>query len=124
MTYAHDKLKEIFENTIESDLRFEGDLSNIDYYSLFCKAAANNKLFKLLGNNLCMFNCTYKDSDAILLIYFIPINSEESGAKTIAERVIEIIDVAETCFVTLDHINSEEVKEEKFIYVTIVKKLK
>jgi len=124
MTYAHDKLKEIFDNTIESELKYDGDVENIDYYALFCKAAANNKLFKLLGNNLCMFNCTYHGSDAILMIYFIPINSEDSGAKTVAERVMEIVEVAETCLITLDHLNSHEVKEEKFIYVTIIKKLK
>jgi len=124
MTYAHEKLKEAFDNTIDGPLKYDGDVENIDYYSLFCKAAAGNKLFKLLGNNLCMFNYVFNGVDSIMIVVFIPINSEESGAKTVAERVMEIVEVAETCFVTLDHLSSKEVKEEKFVYVTIVKNLK
>ena len=122
---AHEKvierLKEIFEATVESGISYDGSNDNIEYYSLFCKAASKEKLYKIMGNNLCMFNCRHKDSDAVMMIFYIPINSNDSGAKNVAERVMEVVEGIEECFVTLDYIKSEEVKEDKFIYVTAIK---
>lgn len=122
--YATAKMKEIFENTIENGIHYDGDMDSVDYYSLFCKAASKEKLYKLLGNNLCMFNCNYEGDDGVMMIFFIPINSDETGAKNVAERVMEVVEAVETCFVTLDSLKSEEIKEDKFIYVTAIKKLK
>jgi len=122
--YATTKMKEIFENTIENGIKYDGEIENVDYYSLFCKAASQEKLYKLLGNNVCMFNCKYDDADGVMIIFFIPINSDETGAKNVAERVMEVVEAVETCFVTLDALKSEEVKEDKFIYVTAIKRLK
>lgn len=124
MKYVIDRLKEIFEDTVDTGIKYEGSIENPEYYSLFCKAAAKDQLHKLMGNNLCMFNCTYENDDAIMIIFSIPINSQDSGAKNIAERVMEVIGGIEDCFVTLDHVKSEEVKEDKFIYVTGIKKIK
>jgi hypothetical protein len=122
--HATVRMKEIFENTIENGITYDGDMENVDYYSLFCKAASQEKLYKLLGNNICMFNCIHEKCDSIMIIFFIPINSDETGAKNVAERVMEVVEAVETCFVTLDALKSEEVKEDKFIYVTAIKKLK
>lgn len=115
-----ERLKEIFESTIESGLRYDGSIENLDYYSLFCKAASKEKLYKMVGNNLCMFNYKFNNKDAILMIFFIPINTEETGAKDVAERVIDVVEKVETCFVTLDYLKSHEVQEDKFIYVVTV----
>jgi hypothetical protein len=124
MDYAHEKLKEIFESTVEDDNnRYDGKIETIDYYSLFCKAAANNKLFKLMGNNLVCFNCVYEGDESVLIVFYIPINSEESSSKNVSEKIIEIIDKVEKCFTTIDYVTSQEVKEEKFIYLTIIKKI-
>jgi hypothetical protein len=118
------KLKEIFENTVESGLKYEGDMEGIDFYSLFCKAAANDQLFKMFGNNLCMFNYKKDDKDAILMIFSIPVsNPDEGAAKNVAERVMEVVREVEKCFVTLDYLRSVEIKEEKFVYVTAIKTL-
>lgn len=124
MSHAREKLKEVFESTIESDLKYDGKIENIHYYELFCKAASKRKVFKLLGNDVCMTNYTYEGKDSILIVFFIPINSKETGAKTIAERVMQVVEEVETCFVTLDYLNSEEIKEDKFVYVSAVKCLK
>jgi len=121
--YIRDKLNEIFENTIESDLKYEGDIVNIKYYDLFVKAVAKKQLHKLMGNNLCMFNCEYEGKDAVMILFSIPINSKETGSKSIAERVMEILVGIEDCFTTLDTVKSEEVKEDKFVYVTAIKKI-
>jgi len=124
MSHIKQRLKDIFENTIESGIKYEGPIENPDYYGLFCKAAANDQLFKLMGNNLCMFNCEVNNTEAIMIIFSIPINtSEESGAKNVAERVMEVVENMEICFVTLDELNSEVVQEDKFVYVTAIKKV-
>jgi len=124
MEYVRERLKEVFDNTVDTGIKYEGAVENPDYYSLFCKAAAKDQLYKLMGNNLCMFNCSYDNSDAVMIIFSIPINSQDSGAKNVAERVMEVIGGVEDCFVTLDHVKSEEVKEDKFVYVTAIKKIK
>ncbi len=124
MSYVKEKLKEVFENTIDTGIKYEGSIENPEYYNLFCKAASKDQLYKLMGNNLCMFNCCYNNDDSVMIIFSIPINSQESGAKNVAERVMEVIGGVEDCFVTLDHVKSEEIKEDKFVYVTAIKKIK
>jgi len=121
MSYIQERLKEIFETTLESGIKYDGSIKKIDHYGLFCQAASKEKLYKLMGNNLCMFNCEYNDKDAVLMVFFIPINSQDTGAKNVAERVMEVVENVESCFITLDHLKSEEVKEDKFIYVTAIK---
>jgi hypothetical protein len=116
-----ERLKEIIDNTIEMGLKIDSNLENLEYYNMFCKAAAKNHLFKLFGNNLCMFTTMYENKEALLVLFSIPINSDESGAKGVAERVMEVIFALETCLVTLDYVKSEEVKEDKFVYVSIIK---
>ena len=77
----------------------------------------------MMGNNVCMFNNSIDGSDAVMMLFSIPINSNETGAKNIAERVMEVIAGVEDCFVTTDYVKSEEVKEDKFVYITVVKKV-
>lgn len=123
--YVKDKLKEILDNTIENGLSYDGDLFSIDnYFNLFVKASAKDQLYKLLGNNIVMFQCEYENEDSVLILFSIPINSNEHSAKSIAERVMEVITEVEKTFVTLDFVHSEELKDEKFVYITIIKKLK
>ena len=124
MSHVTERLVEIFENTIEAGELYDGPCDNPEYYNLFCKAAAKDQLFKLMNNNLCMFNCKYKEDDAVIMIFSIPINSGESGAKNIAERVMRVVSEIEQCFITLDYVKSEEVKEDKFIYIIAVKKVR
>ena len=124
MSHVKERLKEVFENTVDIGIKYEGSVENPEYYSMFCKAASKDQLHKLMGNNLCMFNCSYAGDDAVMMIFSIPINSKDSGAKNVAERVMEVIGGVEECFITLDHVKSEEIKEDKFVYVTAIKKIK
>jgi hypothetical protein len=122
--YVQIKMKEIFEATMEDGIPYEGNIETIDYYGMFCKAASKDQLFKLMNNNLCMFKTRFQDSDACLMIYSIPINtSEESGAKSVAERVMDFVANAEKTFVSLDYLTSTEVPEDKFIYIVAIKKI-
>jgi hypothetical protein len=70
-----------------------------------------------------MLNCEYENEDSIMMLFSIPINSEDSGSKTVAERVMEIVREIEECFTTLDYLKSIEVREDKVVYVTAIKKL-
>lgn len=123
MDRVKERLKDIFETTIESGLKYEGPHISPKYYNLFCKAADNEQLYKLMGNNVCMFNYSYERSDSVMILFSLPINSNENGAKDIAERVMEVIEALEDCFITTDYVKSEEVKEDKFIYITVIKKV-
>ncbi len=118
-----DRLKEIFETTIEAEIRYDDSIENINYYKLFCKAGSHDQLYKFMGNDLCMFNCNYNDKDAAIMIFYIPINSEESGVKNIAEKIIKIVEVMEESFITIDYLKSQEIKEDKFIYVVGIKNI-
>lgn len=121
MSYVQEKLKEVFESVMESDFKYTGSVENINYIDLFYKAASKRNLFKLMGNDVCMFTCEYEGKESVLIVFYIPINSEETGAKNVAERVMQIVEEVECCFVTLDYLKSEEIKEDKFVYVVAVK---
>jgi len=123
MSHVRKKLKEIFENTVDSGLKYDGSHASPEYYSLFCKAAAKDNLYKMMGNNVCMFNYSFDNEDAVMILFSIPINSNETGAKNIAERVMQVIGGVEDCFITTDFVKSEEIKEDKFVYITVVKKV-
>ena len=117
------KFKDVYENTLENiNLHYAGGLVNVDYFGLFCKATAQDKLYKFLGLNTCMFNYVYEKKDSILIIFSIP-NGEESSSKYIADKVMDIVELCEDVFITIDYIKSKEVKDDRFIYVTIIKKL-
>jgi len=121
MSHATDRLKEIYETTIESGLKYEGNHTAIEYFELSCKATKYDNMFSILGNTLCMFNYSFEGVDAVMMLFTMPINSTETGAKNIAERVMQVIAVVEDCFVTTNYVKSEEVKEDKFVYITVVK---
>jgi hypothetical protein len=117
------KFRSAIEATLESeDLRYSGELKNMDYFSLFCKATAKDKLYKFLGLNVCMFNYIHEQQDSLLIIFSIP-NGEDSSTKDVADKVMDIVDLSEQLFITIDHLESTEIKDDKFIYTIVVKKI-
>jgi len=117
------KFREGYEKTLENvDLQYSDGLKNIDYFGLFCKATAQDKLYRFLGLNTCMFNYIYESQDSVMIIFSIP-NGEESSTKFVADMVMDIVELSEGVFVTVDYIKSKEIKDDKFIYVTIIKKI-
>ena len=118
------RIKEAFENTVETDeLKYTGSLTDIDYFGMFCKATSKDSIYKINGINTSMFNYLYNGDDSVLIVFFIPINTESSSTKNIADRVMEITEITEQAFVTIDFISSHEFKDDKFVYITIVKKV-
>lgn len=128
-----ERLKQIFENTIDSGLKYTGNIEEIDFYPLMCKSTANNQLYKLFSCNLSMFNYEYEGEDSILIIFSIPIslnldskieNGNQPENKHISERIMDIVRIVEECFITVDYMDLKNIKEDKFMYMIIVKKLK
>jgi hypothetical protein len=124
MSRVQDKLRDVFSTAPQTDLRYDGQLEKIDYYGLFCKAAAKERLFKIFGNNSCMFNTTFENEDAVMMIFSIPINPVDDVTKSMVERTMEIVESLENCFIKLDFLKSEEVNEDKYVYITAIKKTK
>jgi len=128
-------LSDLYDTTVESDLALEGDIDKIDYCKVLYKATAVNKMQKIKNLNICMFNCEFNNSDAIMILCAIPINSESdiesiqpvekqaTKDKNMAEKIMKIISAVEKHFITLDDIKLETKPEEKFTYLRMVKKV-
>jgi len=117
------KLRYIYDTTLDRGPKFDGSLNEINYYNLVCKAASQDLLFNISSNNVCMFNYVYENNDSILMLFSVPITSSNEKDKHISERIMDIIKQTEECFITLDYVNSKEVKDDKFIYITMVKNI-
>ena len=80
MNKVEQRIKDIYEQTINDGIIYEGLINdNLDYYNLFCRAAAKEKLYKVRQNNICMFNCNYEESDSIMMIFALPINVDNNS---------------------------------------------
>jgi hypothetical protein len=122
-----ERLRDIYDETIEDGNRIQLiNVEDIDYYSLLCKATASNKIYKMFNCNICSFNCEYNSEDAVIIIFSVPLTTQVKvpDKKHPSEKVMDIIKVVEECFINVDYMNFKEVKEDKFSYVTIIKKTK
>ena len=119
-----EKINTIHEKIIGSELFCnDQDFDNIDHYNLLCRATAADMSFFLsdLKCNFCMYNCKYEEKDAILIIFLLAINVDR-GNKDLSERVITLIHSAELNFTTLDYIKVKKLTDEKWLYLTMIKK--
>jgi hypothetical protein len=76
--------------------------------------------------NLCSFNCDFEGEEAVIMIFSVPISTQAEvlDKKHSSERIMDIIKTVEECFISIDHMSFKEVKEDKFSYITIIKKVK
>lgn len=128
-TSPKERLTQIFESTIDSGTVYNGNIDEIDFYAVLCKSTSNNQLYKILSCNLSMFNYKFENEDAVLIIFSIPssLNTDKlpnQENKHISERIMDIIRLVEESFITVDYMNLKTIKEDKFVYMTIVKKIK
>jgi hypothetical protein len=125
MKKVKEKIVQLFENTVKNGEVYDGDLENVNYFTLMCKAK-DEYMFKIGQCNGCMFKYKYDGKNSVLFIFSMPVNlNTDNGQdnKHISERVIDIVRMLEDCFVTIDYLNSIESKEDKFVYITAVKKI-
>jgi hypothetical protein len=122
-----ERLRSIFDTTIEnySNVAIE-DINEIDYYVLMCKAIEKNQIHKMFNCNLFAFTCQINGDDSVIIIFCIPISTqaEVPDKKHSSERIMDIIKTVEECFISIDYMSLKEVKENKFSYLTIIKKIK
>lgn len=131
-------ISELYDATIDSEDFIEGDIEKIDYCKILYKATAENKIRKVRSLNTCMFNCEFDGSDAVMLLFAIPVNfediesdsiqtaekmSQSTKEKNMAEKIMLIIKKTEELFITLDDIKLQTIPEEKFTYLRIIKKV-
>ncbi len=116
------RLKQFFESTIDSGIKYFGNINEIDYYTLLCQSTANNTMYKIIDCNLLMFNYQYNNKDSVLMIFSIPLLNNEN--KHISEKIMDVLKLIEDCFITIDHMDLKNSKEDKFYYLTVVKNLK
>jgi len=126
-TTPKDRLKQIFNSTIESGEDYSGPYENVDFYSLICKSAMNDHLYKIFSCNVMMFNYQFKDQKCVLLIFAIPIilneNNQKDHNKHVSERIMEILKLVEETFITVEHMAVETIDEDKFTYMLVIKKV-
>ena len=123
MVVTPQKIIDIFEKTFEADFNYEGDVENINYYNMFCKAGGNDLLFTF-DSNINFFSCKtrYNNNEGILFIFAIPINDDRNyRSKYISEKIIKIIEILETSFIKVDYLRCDEVKIDKFVYLIAIK---
>jgi hypothetical protein len=123
-----EKFREIFEMTLESDHDHFGDLEEPNYFGLICKAAHGDYMRKIFNNDIVMFNTSYEDEEAILIIVQIPVNVNEDDenvktTKFVSQRVMKMIFLAEKCLVQLDVCETSQEPEDKFVYIKMIKKV-
>lgn len=124
MKKAKEKIVELFDKTVKDGEVYEGDLENVNYFTLMCKAK-EDFMFKIGQCNGCMFKYKFNGKNSVLFIFSMPINlnPDNGDVKHISERVIDIVRMLEDCFVTIDYLNSVESREDKFVYITAVKRI-
>ena len=126
MNRMQEKLLVHFDEVVENGPKFNGSLKDIDYFSTMTRAAEYNTMYSVKGRtNVHMLNCRHEGKDAVLMIFSIPLSSNNgnSGGKQVVEKIMDILQNVEECFTTLDYSHSEEVKSDNFAYLTFVKAL-
>lgn len=120
-----EKFLALFDKCKQCGEFYDGSIEDINFYNLMFKAGTKKMLESWGDSNVCAYKYNYKTINSILILIGIPINSEKETAtsKNIAERIMDIINDAELCFTTLDYNTSIENKKDKFIYITLIKKI-
>lgn len=122
-----DRLREFFNEAINSARLLSDNINSIDYFSVIYEGVRDKKGFIILNCNACMFKYKYKDEDSIIIIFQIPSPSNpesKEDSRHISQKVMELLKISEDCFINLDYTDLKEVKEDKFHYLTVIKKLK
>ena len=57
------------------------------------------------------------------MLFVIYNDTSQTSTKNMSEKIIEVAKMLEETFTTIDYINIKDIKEEKHIYITAVKKI-
>lgn len=114
------KLKKVFNETIEGDREHKGNLKHLPCSDLIESSISTQKNYRYKTNNLCMLKYKFCNRDAVLMVFAIPIKSREDN-RNVNERFFEVLGDVEQAFVTLDYRRLKEFEEDKYMYFICVK---
>jgi len=115
------RIRKTFQETLNSDLSYSKQIEDIDF-TVMTKSMAVEKTIKVMGCIVCMFNYLFEETPSILIVFsYYP--KDDVGSKHISEKTIEVIDLLQEVFITLDHIDIINVKSDPFVYIVAVKKI-
>jgi len=114
------KLKTCFKNIVKNGYEYQCNLKKIDYFKAMMLASDKNQNLQYGNNNVYLFKHRYNNNDCVLMIFAIPIESEDP--KSLSERIFDVLKEIECIFVTLDYRNLKE--EKPYVFLTVVKKIK
>ena len=121
-----DRLREFFLSAVSEASVLDSMLENLDYYNIKYRAIRENRYFKMLNCDLCLYKYKYKDEDCIILIYSIPSPSNpeaKEDSRHLSQKVMELLKIIEDCFITVDYIDLKDVIEDKFNYLVVIKRI-
>lgn len=101
-------------------------VQDTDYFTLCCKAESENKRDSILGYVVYTFYQEYDSTDAVVFIFSLPTYEKEEVNKEIkhvSQKVLEILKLVEDVFIIVDHMEVKNVREDKFTYFTVIKKI-
>lgn len=117
---VENKLKSCFKHVAKNGHIYQCNLKKIDYFQAMMLATDKNQNLQYGGNNVYLFKHRYNNNDCVLMIFAIPIDSEDP--KSLSERIFDMLKEIECIFVTLDYRNLKE--EKPYVFLTVVKKIK
>jgi len=113
------QLKMYFKRMIKNGYEYEGNLKKIDYLPTMLLAIDKDQVLKYNNNNVYLFRYKYDNTDSILMIFAIPVESDID--QSLSERIFDVLKDIECTFVTLDYRNLKE--EKSFTFLTVIKKI-
>jgi hypothetical protein len=122
MELMYEKIKNIIKKTVELPQSYNDDIHKINCFKMFMNVKHEN-IYKMMNFNICSFNYEYEGYKSVLLIFSTSINDKDTTKDT-TNKIINVIDILEKSLITLDYIESKEIKEDNQIYLIVVKKLK
>jgi hypothetical protein len=115
------RLRKAFQEILLSDLRYNKTIEDIDF-TVITKFIMNNELIKVLGCEVSIFNYSFEDNPAVLIVFsYYP--KDDVGSKHISEKTIDIVDLLQETFITLDFIDIINPKGEPYVYIIAIKKV-
>ncbi len=114
------KLKTCFKQIAKNGYEYNCNLKKIDYFQAMMLAIDNKQMFKYNSNNVYFFRHCYDNTDSVLMIFAIPMESNDP--KSLSERIFDVLKDIQYTFITLDYRNLKN--DQQFTFMTVVKKVK
>lgn len=123
-----DRLRDYFNLTLKETEHLDTELDKADY-GLLCKRYKDKKILSMFGCFFALFRYLYQDEESVLILFAIPFQSnqefkDDEDKRHNSVKVLDIIKLVEDCFTTVDYMQMKDVKEDKYSYLVIIKKIK